>query len=105
MSEREQPIRQWNAVMYVRDFINTALILTQEEEKILHYICDKARDLPVLPPRFTKDAKILKKRIKKCNVCGQNLDITEFYTYFAICKKCYSKKRKQERKENKRKKQ
>ena len=38
MSQYDKPIRDINPIDYLRDFINTSLILTFEEERILNYL-------------------------------------------------------------------
>lgn len=36
--KHEKHIKQWNAVTYLREFIDTALALNAEEERALDYI-------------------------------------------------------------------
>jgi hypothetical protein len=41
MSKRDNPIKEWNAVTYLKDFINTYLVLTEKERLILEYYREK----------------------------------------------------------------
>lgn len=88
MSKPDKPIIDWSAPDYLRDFINTQLILTFEEEAIVNYLIDKSRGLPVRMPKQKSE------RTKKCKMCGEILPLTQFYKHFGICKECYSIKRK-----------
>lgn len=95
MSEREQPIKDISPINYLRDFINTQLILTFEEEKILNYLYDKQRGLPVrMPKQKSERTELAKQGYKKCKMCGEILPLSQFYKHFGICKECYSIKRK-----------
>lgn len=98
MSEYDKPIRDINPVDYLRDFINTSLILTFEEERILNYIYDKHRGLPVkMPKPKSERTELAEQGFKKCKMCGEILPLTQFYKNFGICKECYSIKRKRAR--------
>lgn len=99
MPKSDKPTIDWSAPDYLRDFINTQLILTFEEESIVNYLIDKSRGLPVKMP-------VVKKKIKQviterqCKICGEVLEISKFYKGFAICKECFSEIRRQKRLKN-----
>ena len=99
MSEYDKPIRDLSPIEYLRDFINTQLVLTFQEEKNLEYLYDLQRRLPVKAPQKGKSerTKLATQGVKKCKVCEQVLNINEFYNGFGICKHCYSERRKQKR--------
>ena len=95
MSKSDKPIIDWSAPDYLRDFINTYLVLTFEEESILNYIYDKHRGLPVrIPKQKSERTELAEQGFKKCKMCGEILPLTQFYKHFGICKECYSIKRK-----------
>ena len=99
MSEREHPIKQYNAVTYLRDFIQTALILTPEEETILEKISlNSVKNTIILdtpkviniPPNIRAINKQFKKQgLKMCNYCGETKPIEDFYRRFGLCSSCY----------------
>ena len=101
MSEREQPIKDWSAVSYLRDFINTALILNIYEQEIIDYLYNKVKQLPVKMPKKkvakTEKTKLAEQGLKKCKVCQQILDISEFYKDYGVCKICTQEIRRQKR--------
>ena len=99
MSEHNKPIRDLSPIEYLIDFINTQLVLTFQEEKNLEYLYDLQMGLPVKASykEKSKRTKLATQGVKKCKVCQQVLNITEFYNGFGICKHCYSERRKQKR--------
>jgi hypothetical protein len=101
MSEREQPIKDWSAVSYLRDFINTALILDVYEQEIIDFLCDSPRNVPAKVPRKkiikSERTKLAKQGLKKCKVCQEILDISEFYKDYGVCKICTQEIRRQKR--------
>jgi formylmethanofuran dehydrogenase subunit E len=105
MPEYDKPIKEINAIEYLREFINVSLILTNTEQQILNYLYDKHRNLPAKMP----ETKAIKKQkseramlaangLKRCKMCGEILPINFFYNNFGICKKCFSVYRKREEK-------
>jgi hypothetical protein len=93
MSEREQPVNEWNAVTYLRDFINTELIITQREQAILDFIYNNYNDLPT---DYLETSKYLPKtKYRYCFKCGELKPVGLFEGYNKICKECRRKKWKQ----------
>ena len=97
MSKRDEPIRDWSAPDYLRDFINTHLILTFEEEEIIDYLYDQYRGLPVEMPK----PKLQKYRL--CQRCGELKNVECFDGKNTICRECrrVDNDRKRNRKNNK----
>ena len=99
---REQPIKQWNAVTYLYDFIEKNLPLTPEESKVFQ----KAEQLKIeeKPTRdfFEKKEKsvwqlnrdLRAKGYVLCKECGEIKPISEFYGTMRYCKDCFNKRRK-----------
>lgn len=95
MSKREDSIKQWNAVTYLYDFINTYLPLTFEEQRVYKYV---AEGVPFKEQSDKTDWHLNKELRKQglvlCKGCGEILPQSEFYSHFRYCKKCYQKRRK-----------
>ena len=97
MSKRDNPIKQWNAVTYLQDFIDTYLPLTYEEERI--YRMPKDRPIEELKEISDKPDWHLNKELRAkgyvlCKACGKIKPQSEFYGEMRYCKECYSKRRK-----------
>lgn len=105
---REPPIKQWNAVTYLYDFIEKYLPLTPEELKVFQ----KAEQLKIeeKPTRdfFEKKEKsvwqlnrdLRTKGYVLCKECGEIKPVSEFYGTMRYCKDCFNKRRKLNIKEN-----
>jgi hypothetical protein len=96
MSKYEKPIRQWNAVTYLYDFINIYLPLTPEEERV--YKMSKNGTIEKETPDKTDwhlNKELRAKGLVLCKGCGEILPQSEFYSHFRYCKKCYYKRRKE----------
>lgn len=96
MSKYEKPIRQWNAVTYLYDFINTYLPLTPEEEKV--YKMSKNGNFYKITSDKTDyhlNKELRAKGLVLCKGCGEILPQSEFYSHFRYCKKCYYKRSKE----------
>jgi hypothetical protein len=96
MSKYEKPIRQWNAVTYLQDFIATSLPLTYEEEQIYK----SPKDAPVemykeIPdkPDWHLNKELRAKGLVLCKLCGKIKPQSEFYGQMRYCKECYNKRR------------
>ena len=90
MSEREQPVKEWNAVTYLRDFISTELIITPREQTILDFIYNNYNDLPT---DYLSTSKYVPKTKYRCCVrCGELKPVGLFEGHNTICKECRRKK-------------
>ena len=90
MSEREQPVKEWNAVTYLRDFISTELIITPREQTILDFIYNNYNDLPT---DYLETSKYLPKtKYRYCLKCGELKPVGLFEGHNKICKECRRKK-------------
>ena len=85
MPKHEKPIRQWNALTYLRDFINSSLIFTEEEERILNHLLDIQMDLPVATEPITDG------RYRCCFRCGEIKTLNEFKGKNFVCIECRRK--------------
>lgn len=86
MSKYEQNLNEWNAITYLRNFINTDLVITSREEAILNFIYDNYRGLPVQVPECTKYKPNIKYRT--CMRCGEVKPVGLFEGRKTICKEC-----------------
>ena len=86
MPKSDKPIIEWNAVTYLRNFINTDLVITSREEAILNFIYDNYRGLPVEIPECTKYKPTIKYRT--CLRCGEVKPVGLFEGRKTICKEC-----------------
>lgn len=89
MSEREQPIKEWNAVSYLRDFINVYLRLSPDEQEVWDYLLRQNAgapntyfNIPTKPRNFTKG------RYRACTRCNEIKPVSEFEGQKRICKQC-----------------
>lgn len=120
MSEKKY-YHQWNAVTYMRDFINTALPLNTAEEKNLETACKMHKETvnqgasgewrtlpsgagvagatPAPAPDVKKKLKAEGK--KRCKICGQIKPQVDFYHHCGVCKKCTNERRRDERNSSK----
>ena len=82
MSEREY--KEWNAISYLRDFINTQLIITPRENAILDFIYNHQNNLPT---------NILNEchQYRLCRRCQEILPVTMFEGKTIICRECRRK--------------
>ena len=87
MSKYDEPIRDINPVDYLREFISTALILTIQEEKIINFIYDNYRGLPVEPPIKYGS------KYRTCLRCGEVKPVGLFEGRKTICKECRRKEK------------
>ena len=98
MSQYDKPIRDINPIDYLRDFINTSLILTFEEERILNYLQNKQNNTWEKKPIIKSERTILAKQgFKRCKVCGQIFEFSEFYKHYGVCRYCTQEIRRQKR--------
>ena len=82
----EKPIKEWNAVTYLRDFINVWLILTPREQAIWDYL-QKVRGGG--GEYFRKAPQEEKpRRYRLCQRCGEIKELTEFIGKSTICMEC-----------------
>lgn len=79
MSDAEY-IKKWNAVTYLRDFINTSLILTDEELYILDTIQNQNIKVFESKPLY-----------RICQRCNEIKPVEEFENRKTICKECRKK--------------
>jgi hypothetical protein len=86
MSEYDKPIKEWNVVTDLRNFINTNLILTEKEEAILNFLYENYLGLPVQIPECTKYKPNIKYRT--CIRCGEIKPVDLFDGLKTICKEC-----------------
>ena len=88
MSERECPIREWNAVTYLRDFIQTALILSPREQAVWEYLQKENKAYNNYFYQKPQRGNIAKK-YRTCMRCGEIKTIQEFETEKShICIEC-----------------
>lgn len=96
---REQPIKQWNAVTYLYDFIEKNLPLTPEESKVFQ----KAEQLKIEieeKSAWQLNRDLRAKGYVLCKECGEIKPVSEFYGTMRYCKKCFNKRKKLNIKEN-----
>ena len=87
MSERERPIKEWNAVTYLRDFIQTALLLSPREQAIWEYLQNNRGKQGFYFYSKPNRADI-PKRYRTCKRCGEIKTIDEFVGKNKICIEC-----------------
>ena len=83
MSEYDKPIKEWNAVTYLRDFINTQLILNAREQAIWDYLQRNSKQPPTF---FHNKPRAIKYRC--CKRCGEIKTLDEFDGGSYICEEC-----------------
>ena len=94
MSKYDKTIKQYNAISYLCDFINTYLPLTFEEQTI--YTMHKEGSLNYETSDKTDwhlNQDLRKQGFVLCKGCGEILQQSEFYGHMRYCKKCYLKRR------------
>lgn len=95
MSERDNPIREWNAVTYLRDFINVFLRLSPSEQEVWDYLVKQNTGAPnVYFNTPTKPKKYTYGQYRVCRRCNEIKPKSEFEGKRVICNEC----RKQDRK-------
>jgi hypothetical protein len=94
---REPPIKQWNAVTYLYDFIEKNLPLTPEESKVFQ-IAEQLKIEEKSDWQLNRDLRA--KGYVLCKECGEIKPVSEFYGTMRYCKDCYNKRRKLNIKEN-----
>jgi hypothetical protein len=99
MSKRDNPIKQWNAVTYLQDFINTCLPLTYEEERIYKMPKEKVKSIEQYVESADQTDWHLNRELREqgyvlCKGCGEIKPQSEFYGEMRYCKECYNKRRK-----------
>lgn len=88
MSKYEQPIKEWNAVTYLRDFISTCLILTLREQAVWDYLQKENKAYNNYFYQKPQRGNIAKK-YRTCMRCGEIKTIQEFETEKShICLEC-----------------
>lgn len=89
MSEREQPIKEWNAVSYLRDFINVYLRLSPDEQAVWDYLLRQNAGAPnTYFNTPTKPRNFAKVRYRVCARCNEIKPVSEFEGQKRICKEC-----------------
>lgn len=100
MPKRDNPIKQWNAITYLQDFINTCLPLTYEEERIYRMLSGESLDIKQPKPPKTESTdwhlnkKLRAKGLVLCKGCGEIKPQNCFYGHMRYCKECFKKRRK-----------
>lgn len=99
MSKRDNPIKQWNAVTYLQDFIATYLPLTYEEQRIYMMPKEKIQTIEQCVENADKTDWHLNRELRAkgyvlCKLCGEIKPQSEFYGEMRYCKECYNKRRK-----------
>lgn len=87
MSEREHPIKEWNAVTYLRDFIQTDLRLSAREQAIWEYLQNN-RAKPSFYFYSKPNRADIPKRYRTCKRCGEIKTLDEFEGKNTICIEC-----------------
>lgn len=87
------------AYNHIKDFINY-LVITWDEEQSLKRLLSLPQEVHYTR-EFKKVNKLLAKQgLKRCKVCGRILKLSEYYGSMALCKRCYNRKRSEERARN-----
>ena len=89
MSEREQPIKEWNAVSYLRDFINVNLRLSPDEQAVWDYLLRQNAGAPTTyfnTPTKPKSFANVQDRV--CRRCNEIKPVSEFEGQKTVCKEC-----------------
>ena len=82
----EKPIKEWNAVTYLRDFINVWLILTPEEQAVWDYL---SREKAEKGEYFTRAAAFrAPRKYRLCQRCGEIKETVFFVGKNKICTEC-----------------
>ena len=102
MSEYDKPIREWNAVTYLRDFISTCLILSPSEQEVWDYVVRQNEGAPRV--YFNAPTKPKKKehrytyaQYRLCQRCREIKPKSEFIGKGRVCNECKELEQKYER--------
>lgn len=89
MSEREQNIKEWNAVSYLRDFINVDLRLSPDEQAVWDYLLRQNAGAPnTYFNTPTKPRKYKNVKYRVCIRCNEIKPVSEFEGRKTVCKEC-----------------
>ena len=93
MAKTETYIKEWNAVTYLRDFINCNLILNNKEQAVWNYLQQQNKIYgEYYQPKPTRGN--IAKMYRACKRCGEIKTIEEFAnTKTYICLECRAKER------------
>lgn len=106
MSEHYKSLGEMNIEEYLHHFIETYLLLTFKEEKLLNDYTNiermqeklrRAQEKAQKKKNKTLKDELMAKGLKICKSCKKVLPIEDFYNQMGLCKKCYNRNRQKKR--------
>lgn len=86
MPKYDKPIKEWNAITYLRDFINTYLVLSHREQAVWDFVQkhgDQQQYFYTKPTRGT-----VSNQYRRCMRCEEIKPVEAFMGKGKICLEC-----------------
>lgn len=93
MSKYDKPIKEWNAITYLRDFINTYLVLSHREQAVWDFLQkshpqDEDSYYRTKPKPKKLKSGTMSTKYRCCMRCGEIKTLNHFEGLNNICIEC-----------------